>query len=290
MLRQCSLALGAAGLIVGAATCRSADAAGELEVERDTLALYGPEPSRLPLRVRTLSGSPSPLPLPMALGAIHATVVDELRIEENDGWVSCRKNESGATVVRLRLGADTASVVIDCRPAREIHATPFFILVVGDPPQSLDATVTLRSGKIEVAHPTVMDPGDSRVVRVVDGRLTAVGAGRTTLDVDYGGARRTIRVSVSEVVAGETLALTPGEFRSWRLPAGRYELTVKPAPGTVLAALKMETEGARCIRSSRDDDSIHCEVLERGGVAVRNVSQIADGRIERAWLSILRMP
>lgn len=289
MSRQGSLALAAAGLIAGAAACHSADALEELEVERDTLALYGPEPSRLPLRVRTLSGTLSSRPL--APGELHATVVDELTVEEDDGWVACRSRQTGATVVRLRLGADTASIVVDCRPATEVHATSFFVLTVGDPPQSLDATVKLRSGRIEHARATIMDHGDTQVAKVEDGQLTAVGTGRTALDVDYGGARRTIRVSVSEVVAHDTLALTPGEFRSWRLPAGRYEVTVKPASGTTdFAALKMETEGARCMRSSRDQDAIHCEVLERGGVAVRNVSTVGGGRTARAWLSILRIP
>ncbi|MHB1297363.1 MAG: hypothetical protein ACYC0B_02440 [Gemmatimonadaceae bacterium] len=276
-------------MIAGAAACPAADASGEFGVERDTLALYGPERSPLPVRVIAPSGNSSTRS--SALGEIHATVVDGLAVEMDDGWVSCRNNQSGATVVHLRLGADTASIVVDCRPAREIHGTPFFVLTVGDPPQSMDATVSLRSGKVEIARATVMDHGDSGVVRVVDGRLTAVGAGRTSLGVDYGGARRTIRVTVNEVLAHDTLALTPGEFRSWRLPAGRYELTVKPASGTTdFAALKMETEGARCMRSSRDEDSIHCEVLERGGVAVRNVSTVGGGRTTRAWLSILRIP
>ena len=114
--------------------------------------------------------------------------------------------------------------------------------------------------------------------------------GRATSVVDLGGIATAVTASVFESIADDTLQLAPGEFRSWPLAAGRYEITVLPLRDAAgLRTLAMETEGAKCVRDSRSDARIHCNIRVAGGVGVRNQSTSASAHVVRALIQVRRV-
>ncbi len=121
--------------------------------------------------------------------------------------------------------------------------------------------------------------------------IVPIAPGSTTLEVDLGGRMGFVAVAVSALFANDTLALTAGQFRNWMLDSGRYALTVVAvSPPQELRWLEMVTDGARCLRNLRSEDTIHCVVYERGAVAVRNIGTNAASPARRAYVRIVRTP
>ena len=132
---------------------------------------------------------------------------------------------------------------------------------------------------------------DTTIVAAREGVLVARRVGRTLLTLAGSGVRIRSSASVTELIAADTVSLAPGEFRSWHLDSGRYEISVLPVSGPpAFAGLKMETEGAKCVRDPGSDDKIHCMVYGRGGVGVRNTASSDAGVGQRTAFHIVRAP
>lgn len=254
-----------------------------LEIARDTVVLHGDAPTLVPARVIDRRGRD------VERVRLRPAAVDPGIVTARLGWLQCRRD--GATLVRYEAGRARDSVVVACRRARAVTGPDWLDLRVGDTPVPLRFTAVLPDGRREPIDPLALESRDSIVARVVDGALLPVGPGRTRLHVSLGGLRSNVTVTVTEAIADDTLRLAPGEFRSWRLPRGRYTLTVRGV-GRPLRHEEFEVtaEGARCQTNSRYEDSVFCMVYDSAAVAVRDLRAGGDGPRQVAAVTILRTP
>lgn len=200
---------------------------------------------------------------------------------------------ASVTTARDTLVADvdgqSVRLTVHCRPTTRFETQYFHELVVGRAPTSLEIHARFSTGNSERVDPISVYVSDTTVVRLAGDSLIALGAGQTQLTVNVGGTLLPIQVAVTEIIADDSLALTPGEFRAWTLERGNYEIWVRGLDAAFRrAATELEGEGTKCFRATRDEHTINCLVAERGGVAIRNV--LASGPTQRVGVRILKRP
>jgi hypothetical protein len=285
-------------LCLGVVSCHGNDVA-RIEVARRHIVLYGHAPFALPVRVIDRAGMVVS-PLDVAVRVSPGAVAHLLPPNE----VEC--DRAGTANVEVQAGALKERLDVQCRPDAVMRVLPSAERVVGDSPSQLKFEVEVSvgdaprpltfeasfpSGVREVVRPLHVGVMDSQVVNVRADSLIAVAPGRRLLDVELPGQWVFVSVSVSAVQVNDTLALKAGQFRSWALEAGRYTLTVAEVTRRDdLRWLDMVTDGLRCVRDLRAEDTIHCVVYERGTVVVRNLGADQGSPAERASVRIVRRP
>ena len=273
----------AAGLAIASVCtsgCGNARAAS-VTTERDTLVAYSTERFRLPLIVRDREGAEPP--------RWDATLqVADTGVLWNDGaYVRCRR--AGRTDVVADVDGQTVPLTVHCRPSARFETLFFHDLVVGRAPKPFEIRARFSADSSERVDPISISIADTSVVRLDGDSLVGLRAGNTQLTVNVGGKLLPIYVAVTEVIADDSLALTPGEFRSWTLGRGSYEIWVRGLDAAFSrAATELEGEGTKCFRAQFDEHTINCRVAERGGVAIRNI--LAKGPTQRVGVRILKRP
>jgi hypothetical protein len=249
--------------------------------ERDTIVVYSTEPFRLPLVVRDHEGAELP-------GRDASLQVEDSGVLWNDG-ASIRCRRAGRTAVVADVDGQSAQLTVRCRPTPRFETTVFHELVVGQAAKPFEIRARFSADSSERVEPISIYISDSTVVRLDRDSLVGLRAGSTQLSVNVGGKLLPIFVAVTEIIADDALALTPGEFRSWTLGRGSYEIWVRGLDAAFSrAATELEGEGTKCFRAQRDEHTINCRVAERGGVAIRNI--LAEGPTQRVGVRILKRP
>ena len=251
-----------------------------LVVERDTLVLYGDHFTPLPVKVVDEQGVVSRV--------WSATIKrkDNSTLTVGGTWVTCLR--PGTAQVRLSAKRAVDSIVIDCRAIRAFHPPPDIEMDVNDEPRELSAAATLATGEVVRLEPIDLTIGDSTVVSVADNQVTPLTVGYTSLKINFGGVVASTTARVRETLASGPLELKAGESRQWDLSAGRYDILVIVNNPLDLTSLRMETDGAQCSRSPRNEDLIHCVVHERGSATMVNTSTPPKARLSRAVVHILK--
>lgn len=266
------------------AACRNGGAA-RIEVARRDIVLYGDLPYYLPVRV--IDGA----------GKVRWFRDVELRLSSRSamhlipdaGAVIC--DRAGTATVVVKSGSLADSLSITCRPISGFRGLRTVDMTLGDPPQPLRLEAVFPSGDSALMHPISMTVQDERVARMTGDSIVAVGLGRTELEVELGGHRVMIGIFVRALLANDTLALRAGQFHNWILDPGAYKLTVAPvAPEKDRRWLELVTDGARCARNNRIEDTVNCVVYKSGAVIVRNVAFNDAGVARRAFVRIEQMP
>ena len=251
-------------------------------IERDTLVMYGDNSTLLPVMLVDVQGNETP--------GFKATIrrSEQSVLTSNGAWVRC--HHAGTAKVHLSANGLADSILVECRTAQHLYPIEFVQMDLHDPPRSLSTTAIMASGDTETVRPVRIRNSDTSVVLVRNNEVVPRAVGRASLAIDYGGVRASAWVDVRDRIASGALTLNPGESRHWELSPGRYEITVKVRTAIDLTALRMETDGANCARSRRDEDMIHCVVNERGSVSMTNTSAPPRARASRALVTILRTP
>lgn len=245
----------------------------------DTLTIVGQEPAALPF--------------PHADGG-RTPLLDRLRLTTDSAvtWdgrqLRCRGD--GDAEVTAWSGTDSARLVVRCRIAAYYTTMGIQYVFTTDPPRTLRVWARLYTGDSILVRPLAITTTDTSIVRIEDGALWPRGVGRARFVIELPG--KTIRsfVEVHERIADETLSLSAGEFRTWRLGGGRYEIWMKAlehAPNS--AWMDVTTDRARCMRDSRDEDTIHCFVRDSGALAIRHLGA-PDPRTKRIGVRVVRNP
>lgn len=290
-MRRPLAALAISACLLDLSACDTTEPAHTVEVLRDTLVLYGADDTPIPVRITAADGREI-----LAQDA-EVDIADTTALRRRFGWVACAGQEpeagsparAGQSAVTVTSNQGSGRFIAICRPAQRIDGTHFIDLALGDSGVALAFTAHLDAGGTEPVRLAFAEASDSTIARVADGRVHAVAVGRTTVAVNHGGARRPVHVRVSETIARDTLALVPGEFRSWKLEPGRYEITVRgSAKAGEFTGLEMTGEGLKCAPDPRDDGVIHCIVYERAGIGLRN--ERSDGTTRHAAVTIIRVP
>lgn len=282
MVRSIVRVLLVACCAAGLCACQSRGAA-RLVVERDTLLLYGPRMSPLPVRANDGGGHR------LQIWADMVQLSSDTAVENYHGNVRCHR--AGFADATVRVAGRTARVTVECRPALRFAASRELVLTVGQAPSDIAIEAQLASGAVERVRPLAVNLEYDGVVRVENNAFVPVWAGRTKAWVDLGGESMVYQITVSEVLANDTLSLRPGEFRTWKLARGRYALTVRPAaqPDN-LHWLDLAAEGARCAPGAANDDTVYCVVFDSAGVGVRNIAMEGASSARRALVRLVRTP
>jgi hypothetical protein len=258
------------------------ETAARLEVDRDTLVMYGQEFTRVPVRLVDDKGGSS-----RARGVRITSAPREL-LEVRGSSLACRSE--GLSTVQLELKEHRTPLVVKCRFARHLLTAAHLELQPGGVPRALAGVAVFSTGDSEVVRPVAAVSSDSSAVAIRNNAVVPLTIGHAGLRIDFGGVHSRMSVEVRHILADDTLELKPGDLRSWPLTAGRYTVTVRVTASRDLGALTMETEGLNCSRSSSDEDTIHCMAVAGAEVTMRNTSSGSSERTARAVVGIVHVP
>ncbi len=139
-------------------------------------------------------------------------------------------------------------------------------------PRILVAIVTRKGGTTDTVAITSVNAEDTAIVRVVNHALVPRRVGRSDLMLVVSGYPITARVQVTDQVADEPIALSPGEVRAWQLVPGWYEIAVRRADTTLASPLELAAP-LTCVPMSRDPDAISCLVRDSTRLVLKHTGR-----------------
>lgn len=174
----------------------------------------------------------------------YETIPDRVAHVTHAGAVACDTIGDALVVVSTRFSRRSA--LLKCRPIRSFSPFAGVRIPVGGAPVvvpvanwGLDGRpVTLLAGTAQV--------GDTTVAVLRDGLIHPKALGRTAVNIDFSGMQYRVGVEVIDTVASESVAFAGGEFRSWQLPHGRYEIMVNIADRSGAEPLALAILNANC--------------------------------------------
>jgi hypothetical protein len=266
-----------AALTVGIAACDRA--VPPIAFTTDTLTIVGEEPTALPIQRRERGRPP-------AITRIRLST--DSAVTWHQSRLNCRGD--GDAEVTAWSREDSASLLVRCRLAAYFGGAAFGTLFTTDAPRAVRIWARLYSRDSILVAPISLTTTDTSIVRFEGVTIRPVAVGRARFVMELPG--KTIRsfAEVHERIADETLTLSAGEFRTWRLGRGRYEIWMKALENSPNSAwMDITTEGARCMRDSREEDTIHCFVRDSGALAIRHLGT-PDPRTKRLGVRVVRNP
>lgn len=214
----------------------------------------------------------------------------------NDGHVKCDRR--GDAEVAATYGELATRVTILCRPIEGFGMPRVLRLAIGGTPAPLDVGAIGMDGK-----PVDMVAGsasvrDSQVAALVDGYVHARARGTTMVDVEAGDCAVSIPVEVIESSRtwdrllpheqyAESLSMAAGELRSWRLPPGRYEISLFGDDGAP-ARLRLASYQMNCAALPGTEQQYSCIAKDRASVIVHHTEPAGRGRRSTANLQVHR--
>ena len=214
----------------------------------------------------------------------------------NDGFVKCSRSSDAS--ITATLGKLSTSVTLHCRPIASIPLPRVIQLAVGAPPTRLElGAIGVDGERVDMVAGTA-SVGDSQVVTLVEGQLRAKARGITAVEVEAGGCAVHVPIEVVESNArtddllphqqyAESLRVSAGEFRNWRVPPGRYEISLFDAKGAP-QYLRLASHGMNCAAIPRVEQQYLCIARERASIIVHHTVQAGRGRESRATLLVHR--
>lgn len=213
------------------------------------------------------------------------------------GRVTCGR--SGDAQVAATYAGLSTRVTVLCRPIEGFRMPRELRLTMGGPPAALVV------GALGVdMKPVDMIAGtasvrDSLVAKLVDGYIHARARGLTMVDVEAGDCEVSIPVEVVEARSttdgllphqqyAESLSMAAGELRSWRLPPGRYEVSLVGDRGTP-ANLRLASYQMDCGAFPQTKEKYLCVAKDRASVIVHQVQPVGRGRQSTGTLLVHRL-
>jgi hypothetical protein len=265
--------------IVACLAC-SERVSARLEVEPDTLALYGRDYSWVTVTLVDAAG------VSEAHGA-RLTARDTSIVRTSGTSLACLRE--GTTPVDVQVERLATTFLAHCEFAARLDVEPHLILETGGTPHSLAATAVFSSGISKILPPISARVNDTTVAVVRDGSVVPLAIGYAGLRIDYGGLWSRMGIDVRRTIANDTVTVATGGTRNWALDPGRYTITVRVKSPRDLNILNMETTGLRCSRDSRDGDLIHCVADEPAQVMFHNTSSGGTARTGQAFIRIVQI-
>jgi hypothetical protein len=192
-------------------------------VVADTVVGYGPRPFRLEARAIRDDGRTATHATLRFVGRSSAGTVSD------DGVAQC--TGAGAILTTVRAASATSTIVVICRPLRWIRGLMPMVgwgtpsdapLYVGGPARHLEVQAYDVAGVPVERFSARESVRDSNVARLDHGFVYPVGPGRTTIDLDLDGMAETVQIEVDARVIADSVRLSAGETRDWRLGPGWY--------------------------------------------------------------------
>lgn len=257
----------------------------------DTVIVHGRSGTPLGARVVDTRGSER-----RARGLGYHLATGDVTLSD-DGEVTCRGRGDAEVVVQAGILATRVTVL--CRPIAYFLMPGVRRLMLGGPDQALDAAAIGPDRQpVDVIAGTA-SVRDTHVVQLTGGRLHARVRGITAVDVEAGDCAVSIPVEVVES-AGRTdsllphmqlvefLSMSPGELRGWRVPPGRFEVSLVPEAGAG-TKLRLASQEMNCAPFPRSGNRYSCIARDRAAVIVHHVQPLGRGRQSAATLVVRRM-
>ena len=254
-----------ATLALTVAACVDSRSQRPSQATPDTLIIN----SLLPVEVaRRMSGSSlammTSVRISPALGAAHVV-----------GSTSIACDTIGDVLVELKRLFAERTALVRCRPIRGFKPPSGIRIPLGSEPVQLHSPnnavgidgrpVTLMAGTVGVL--------DTSVVRIADGRLIALRVGKTVVEFEYSGLRNLVGVEVYEVLSDDPFQLVAGEFRSWRLGPGRYEIELHSQDSSVGSELRLGPYNGNCATGRDGTLRLYCLFTAAGAIVLSNTDE-----------------
>lgn len=213
-----------------------------------------------------------------------------------DGRVRC--DGPGDAEVSATSGALMARVTVLCRPIERFRLPRVLRLTIGAPPAPLEVGAMGVDGKPVDLVAGTASVRDSQVATLIDGYVHGRARGLTMVDVEAGDCTVSIPVEVIEESRttalllphgqyAESLSMAAGELRSWRVPPGRYEITL--FGDGVPAHLRLASHEMNCGAFPGTEQKYLCIAKDRASVIVHHVEPAGRGRQATGSLLVHRL-
>jgi len=214
----------------------------------------------------------------------------------DDGRVMCYRR--GDAEVAATYGHLSTRLTVLCRPIEGFRMPRVLRLMIGGPPVLLDlGAIGVDRKPVEMVA-GIASVRDSNVLALVDGYVHARARGATMVDVEAGDCAVSILVEVveaSSTAAGllpygqysESLSMSAGELRSWRLPPGRYEIGLL-AKGEAPMHLRLASYQMNCAALRGTEQRYSCIANDRASVIVQHTQPLGRGRQSTGTLLVRR--
>lgn len=214
-----------------------------------------------------------------------------------DGRVTCDRPGDGQ--VEATYEDLSTRVTVLCRPVEGFRLPRVLRLTIGGPPMPLDVGAYGVDGTpIDMIAGTA-SVRDSQVASLIDGKVHARARGITSVDVEVGDCTTSIPVEVVESsnASGElrphqqyaeSLNLSAGELRSWRLTPGSYEIKLLGDSGAPVN-LRLASHQMNCAALPQTEQQYSCIAGDhRASVVVHHTEAAGRGRLATATLLLHR--
>jgi hypothetical protein len=259
----------------------------------DTVVVSSRRPVQLPVRVFDAAGHA------LQTTGVRYRWTSGVRVPVSAaGMVTCM--QPGDATVNVSLGEAATSVLLLCRPVRDVRALPMMNLVVGAPAKELALEAFGLDGRPVTLLTAQITVEDSTIATVDGARIRALAPGETNLTMRVGDRQTFASVHTYErvltperILPGQHLAvtvrLTGGEMQRWRLPAAReiYFVAMIPdndeerAPGLAIV-------GANCGPARVYANSYFCLAQHDASVIVYHPQQVDSAQALKGTLAIWR--
>jgi len=214
----------------------------------------------------------------------------------NDGQVTCDRR--GDAEVAATYGELTTRVAVLCRPIEGFRMPRVLRLTISGPPAPLDVGAIGVDGKPVDMLAGTASVRDSQIAALVEGYVHARARGATMVDVEGGDCAVSIPIEVVEASRtsdgllpheqyAESLGMAAGELRSWRLPPGRYEISLI-GEGGAPAHLRLASYQMNCAALPGTEQQYSCIAMDRASVIVHHTEPAGRGHQSTATLLVHR--
>jgi hypothetical protein len=248
----------------------------------DTLLINGPAPIALPVDAFDRDGQP------IARFALDITASSDSAVLVSDGTARCRR--AGEATLEFSAGETRASMLVRCRPIASFNMAHYDELRVGGPPIPMPLLPVDSLGQRVTEWRAGSRVLDTTVARVRAGRIYPQAFGQTWIEVDFGGLTHIVGAIVIELVAEDTVSLARGEYRTWPLPAGRFQITLtSPDSSAWSVPPTLAADGANCALYRSPELTMHC-VVERAATVMVRVPERSREAETNVAVRIVRRP
>jgi hypothetical protein len=239
------------------------------------------------VRARAHNAKDEPLPKQPLSFAVTPPEVAELA---SGGALRCLR--TGDAQLAVTGGPAVANLTVRCRIPTEVAMPAAIRLVVGDPPQPIDARALGEGGRVMEDVRVPLASSDEAVLRIEAGRAAPVAIGRAQIRATMGVVQAVAAAEVVERIVSSPLVLEEGKATTIRLDPGTYEVSIDARPAVrAPQGVTVSWDGVRCpAQLEAQTHRLTCVVHEAATLTVKNPVSYGLGARVSGTLSVYRVP